>query len=186
MQKENNEETMLTRHQDERSDWSIQNAAAASEQLDTSKKFEDLTARMERLEAREKAREQKYVNEIQNLRRQLSIQSRRTSSLERLVNRLWNKRFNHKNQGMDKHENTSKDLEERIKSPTLHSRDVKRSQRIRRGENNSQVAFFAVLTQHLTQVGAISQLFSIMWKQISATLTIVILVLSNPFYGLPL
>ncbi|XP_045209907.1 uncharacterized protein LOC123561523 [Mercenaria mercenaria] len=147
------EVTKETQYADEGDDLSIQNIAKISKQAETNKKFENIFARMELLEAREKAREQKYMNEIQILKHQLSIQTRRTASLERLVKSLHNKKVDHDNKRMEKQDESTNNVKRRIMSPKVQSRDVKRSQRIRRAENENPVAFFATLDQHLTHVG---------------------------------
>ncbi|XP_045202474.2 heavy metal-binding protein HIP-like [Mercenaria mercenaria] len=139
-----NEFTEKTTYQDKGDDGNIHEIAKTP---DTDKKMEDILVRMEQLEAREKVREKTYMKEIQHLRRQLFIQTRRTSSLERLVKSMYKKDSSHVIQEPEGNE-------QRIKSPGVQSINVQESQRIRRAENEHPVAFFASLNQHLTNVGA--------------------------------
>ncbi|XP_053380336.1 uncharacterized protein LOC128548847 [Mercenaria mercenaria] len=130
----------------------VRDGAKECEDLETIKKLEYLLARMEQFEAREKS----YVRDMQNLRRQLLIQTRRTASLEGVVRRLTSKCPDDFNPIMNETDsgNILDDKNGRIKSATVQSREEVQTQRIRRTMNENPVAFFAGLSQHLPHMGA--------------------------------
>ncbi|XP_053380245.1 uncharacterized protein LOC123524370 [Mercenaria mercenaria] len=141
------------RYDNEGATMSDPNVGTPFEHFLTNKKLDDVLARMERLEAREKARAKTYLNEIQNLRRQLLIQMRRTTSLERIVRRLSSERSDLLNQSLDKQWQFPMGIEGQVKPPNVQYRDDQ-NKRIRRTRNESPVAFFAALKQHLSKLGA--------------------------------
>ncbi|XP_045210710.2 cerebellin-1-like [Mercenaria mercenaria] len=145
-----------TTHKDQNDNGNVQEVSNNLEHFESNKKFQDLLARMEHLEAREKSREKTYLKQLNSLRRQLVIQARRTASLEGKVRRLSNKSPDSLKQELKKTDSkdTSNDSNGRLRHAPIESREEVQTQRIRRAENENPVAFFATLSQHLTHVGA--------------------------------
>ncbi|XP_053380342.1 uncharacterized protein LOC123562235 [Mercenaria mercenaria] len=145
------EDMKLTRYEDKSDDMNIHNLPTTYEHLESNKMLGDLLARVEQLEAREKAREKIYLKDIKNLRRQLVIQTGRTTSLERQVRRLIDGSIGNDKQAAEKQGKTSNVNAGRTNEELTNR---KHQQRIRRTMNETPVAFFATLSQHLEHVGA--------------------------------
>ncbi|XP_045176509.1 heavy metal-binding protein HIP-like [Mercenaria mercenaria] len=122
--------------------------------LETNEKLtQRLLSRVEHLESREKSQQQ----EILNLHNQLDLQKRQTKSLQRVLNHIFNRRTPLKSRtGENQTASTVievKSVEKEISSGLRATEEHKSSQRIRRAENENQVAFFATLSTDIQHAG---------------------------------
>ncbi|XP_060586208.1 heavy metal-binding protein HIP-like [Ruditapes philippinarum] len=130
------------------------NANLNNEGPEAGGKLADILERMKQLEIREKTRETMYVRELDKLRRQLAVQTKRTTSLERLVKHLYNGMSDTSHGNTDKESDVPNNSDINVKHSSIQSHKMMKTQRIRRAENESPVAFFATLNNHLNHLSA--------------------------------